>query len=77
MFGSLLVLCDIRRCFHFYTWLFTLSTPTVIVLFYGSVLTQLLVLLQLFDKWMSEQGLLNPDVRSAFVTCGDWDLQTM
>jgi len=32
---------------------------------------------QLFDKWMLEQGLLNPDVRSAFVTCGDWDLQTM
>jgi len=32
---------------------------------------------QLFDKWMQEQGLLNTDVRSAFVTCGDWDLQTM
>jgi ERI1 exoribonuclease 3 len=33
--------------------------------------------LQLFDQWMNEQGLLNPGSRSVFVTCGDWDLQTM
>jgi ERI1 exoribonuclease 3 len=33
--------------------------------------------LQMFDQWMDEQGLLSPDSRSIFVTCGDWDLQTM
>lgn len=33
--------------------------------------------LELFDKWMQDEGLLNPDIRSAVVTCGDWDLQTM
>lgn len=26
---------------------------------------------------MEEQGLLKDDVKSIFVTCGDWDLATM
>ncbi|XP_066548568.1 ERI1 exoribonuclease 3 isoform X2 [Amia ocellicauda] len=33
--------------------------------------------LQMVDEWMSKEGLLNPDVHSIFVTCGDWDLKTM
>lgn len=47
-------------------------------LFWGTeIVDNLICATQLFDKWMQEQGLLNPEVRSAFVTCGDWDLQTM
>jgi len=33
--------------------------------------------LQLFESWMVTQGLLQGDVKFAFVTCGDWDLETM
>jgi len=33
--------------------------------------------LKMVDKWMRDENLLNPEVRSIFVTCGDWDLQTM
>ncbi|XP_059166994.1 ERI1 exoribonuclease 3-like [Physella acuta] len=33
--------------------------------------------LQSFHHWMENEGLLNPDVRSIFVTCGDWDLKSM
>ncbi len=30
-----------------------------------------------FHKWMFKNGLLEPNVTSCFVTCGDWDLKTM
>ncbi|KAI0208205.1 ERI1 exoribonuclease 3 [Lamellibrachia satsuma] len=33
--------------------------------------------LQMFDKWMADEDLWNDDIRSVFVTCGDWDLKTM
>lgn len=33
--------------------------------------------LMMFDQWMEKEGLLRNDVRSIFVTCGDWDLFTM
>lgn len=33
--------------------------------------------LQSFHEWMKSQNLLNPNVSSVFVTCGDWDLKTM
>ncbi|XP_005098403.1 ERI1 exoribonuclease 3 [Aplysia californica] len=33
--------------------------------------------LQSFHKWMVSEGLLEPGVKRAFVTCGDWDLKTM
>jgi len=33
--------------------------------------------LTMVDKWMTDENLLKPEVRSIFVTCGDWDLQTM
>uniref|UniRef100_A0A8C4S932 ERI1 exoribonuclease family member 3 n=1 Tax=Erpetoichthys calabaricus TaxID=27687 RepID=A0A8C4S932_ERPCA len=33
--------------------------------------------LQKVNNWMADEGLLNPNVSSAFVTCGDWDLKTM
>lgn len=33
--------------------------------------------LQDFDRWMQEEGLLNPGINICFVTCGDWDLKTM
>ena len=33
--------------------------------------------LQDFDRWMQEEGLLKPEVNICFVTCGDWDLKTM
>lgn len=33
--------------------------------------------LEEFDKWMSENNLVKPQVNSCFVTCGDWDLKTM
>lgn len=33
--------------------------------------------LKSFHKWMGDNGLLDPNVRSCFVTCGDWDLKTM
>ncbi|ESO89728.1 hypothetical protein LOTGIDRAFT_164750 [Lottia gigantea] len=32
--------------------------------------------LQSVDKWMEEEGLLKSEVKSVFVTCGDWDLKT-
>ena len=32
--------------------------------------------LQLFESWIVDQGLLQ-DVKFAFVTCGDWDLNKM
>ncbi|XP_052774198.1 ERI1 exoribonuclease 3-like [Mya arenaria] len=34
------------------------------------------VLLSL-DQWMLDNKLLDPEVKSLFVTCGDWDLKTM
>ncbi|XP_072023280.1 ERI1 exoribonuclease 3-like isoform X2 [Amphiura filiformis] len=30
-----------------------------------------------FQEWMDSQGLLVPECKSVFVTCGDWDLKTM
>ncbi|MGH0149124.1 UNVERIFIED_CONTAM: hypothetical protein FKN15_042174 [Acipenser sinensis] len=33
--------------------------------------------LQMVAEWMDKENLLNPDVSSVFVTCGDWDLRTM
>lgn len=33
--------------------------------------------LKMVDAWMLEQGLLDAEVNSLFVTCGDWDLKTM
>ncbi|KAH9504146.1 ERI1 exoribonuclease 3 [Bulinus truncatus] len=33
--------------------------------------------LQSFHQWMESENLLNPDIKSIFVTCGDWDLKTM
>jgi len=33
--------------------------------------------LQSVHSWMEREGLLDPSTRSVFVTCGDWDLQTM
>lgn len=33
--------------------------------------------LQMFHSWMGENGLLEPNCSSCFVTCGDWDLKTM
>ncbi|XP_048758195.1 ERI1 exoribonuclease 3-like [Ostrea edulis] len=35
------------------------------------------ILNKLFPTWMKEQGLLDPDNTSIFVTCGDWDLKKM
>ena len=32
---------------------------------------------QKFEKWMKDEGLLESDVSSIFVTFGDWDLKTM
>ncbi|KAM9111211.1 ERI1 exoribonuclease 3 isoform X3 [Balaenoptera ricei] len=29
------------------------------------------------DEWMAKEGLLDPNVKSIFVTCGDWDLKVM
>ncbi|MEE6495307.1 hypothetical protein FKM82_002005 [Ascaphus truei] len=29
------------------------------------------------DEWMAKEGLLDPSVKSIFVTCGDWDLKLM
>ncbi len=31
----------------------------------------------MFDEWMKSEGLLEDSVKSAFVTCGDWDLKVM
>lgn len=33
--------------------------------------------LEKFDKWMAENNLLDENVKSLFVTCGDWDLLKM
>ncbi|XP_062518592.1 ERI1 exoribonuclease 3-like [Corticium candelabrum] len=33
--------------------------------------------MQRFHEWMASHGLLDPSVKSCFVTCGDWDLKTM
>ncbi|XP_071117298.1 ERI1 exoribonuclease 3-like [Haliotis cracherodii] len=33
--------------------------------------------LEMFDEWMTKEGLLDGKTTSAFVTCGDWDLRTM
>eukprot|EP00062_Callorhinchus_milii_P014540 gi/632963826/ref/XP_007898099.1/ PREDICTED: ERI1 exoribonuclease 3 [Callorhinchus milii] len=33
--------------------------------------------LQMVDEWMKNEGLLDPNVNSIFVTCGDWDLRKM
>ena len=30
-----------------------------------------------FHQWMDQNGLLDPNLKSCFVTCGDWDLKTM
>ncbi|WAR23916.1 ERI3-like protein [Mya arenaria] len=32
---------------------------------------------QSLDQWMLDNKLLDPEVKSLFVTCGDWDLKTM
>lgn len=32
---------------------------------------------QRVDEWMAKEGLLDPSVKSIFVTCGDWDLKVM
>lgn len=37
----------------------------------------LLCTLQRVDEWMAKEGLLDPNVKSIFVTCGDWDLKVM
>lgn len=33
--------------------------------------------LQAFNMWMEKESLLKPDIKSIFVTCGDWDLRKM
>ncbi|XP_061423795.1 ERI1 exoribonuclease 3 isoform X2 [Lethenteron reissneri] len=33
--------------------------------------------LQMVDEWMEKEGLLDPETKSVFVTCGDWDLKVM
>uniref|UniRef100_A0A8B9NS93 ERI1 exoribonuclease family member 3 n=1 Tax=Accipiter nisus TaxID=211598 RepID=A0A8B9NS93_9AVES len=33
--------------------------------------------LERVDEWMAKEGLLDPSVKSIFVTCGDWDLKVM
>ncbi|XP_053395272.1 ERI1 exoribonuclease 3-like isoform X2 [Mercenaria mercenaria] len=33
--------------------------------------------LKSFDKWMADNKLLDENVKSVFVTCGDWDLNKM
>ncbi|XP_023617646.1 ERI1 exoribonuclease 3 isoform X7 [Eptesicus fuscus] len=33
--------------------------------------------LERVDEWMAKEGLLDPNVKSIFVTCGDWDLKIM
>ena len=33
--------------------------------------------LLLFDQWIKKEGLLDPNVKFTFVTCGDWDLNRM
>lgn len=33
--------------------------------------------LKAFDDWMVAEGIVQPGVKSIFVTCGDWDLQKM
>ncbi|KAK9404339.1 ERI1 exoribonuclease 3 [Crotalus adamanteus] len=33
--------------------------------------------LERVDEWMAKEGLLDPTVKSIFVTCGDWDLKVM
>lgn len=33
--------------------------------------------LEKFDLWMDDNGLLDPENTFVFVTCGDWDLKTM
>lgn len=37
----------------------------------------LLCTFQRVDEWMAKEGLLDPNVKSIFVTCGDWDLKVM
>ncbi|KAB0385482.1 hypothetical protein FD755_000438 [Muntiacus reevesi] len=33
--------------------------------------------LERVDEWMAKEGLLDPNVKSIFVTCGDWDLKVI
>uniref|UniRef100_A0A8C5QYF3 ERI1 exoribonuclease family member 3 n=1 Tax=Leptobrachium leishanense TaxID=445787 RepID=A0A8C5QYF3_9ANUR len=33
--------------------------------------------LERVEEWMAKEGLLDPSVKSIFVTCGDWDLKLM
>ncbi|XP_078461790.1 ERI1 exoribonuclease 3 isoform X2 [Lampetra planeri] len=33
--------------------------------------------LQMVDEWMEKEGLLDPETKSVFVTCGDWDLKVI
>ncbi|RMC08585.1 hypothetical protein DUI87_14832 [Hirundo rustica rustica] len=33
--------------------------------------------LERVDEWMAKEGLLDPSVKSIFVTCGDWDLKVI
>ncbi|XP_054547440.1 ERI1 exoribonuclease 3 isoform X2 [Talpa occidentalis] len=33
--------------------------------------------LEKVHEWMAKEGLLDPNVKSIFVTCGDWDLKVM
>ncbi|XP_078461792.1 ERI1 exoribonuclease 3 isoform X4 [Lampetra planeri] len=32
---------------------------------------------EMVDEWMEKEGLLDPETKSVFVTCGDWDLKVM
>ena len=33
--------------------------------------------LERVDEWMAKEGLLDPNVKSIFVTCGHWDLEVL
>ena len=33
--------------------------------------------LERVDEWMAKEGLLDPKVKSIFVTCGHWDLKVL
>ncbi|KAB0359240.1 hypothetical protein FD754_003396 [Muntiacus muntjak] len=51
----------------------------------GSLIIQAMVdgqpslqqVLERVNEWMAKEGLLDPNMKSIFVTCGDWDLNVM
>ncbi|KAB0377614.1 hypothetical protein FD755_012058 [Muntiacus reevesi] len=51
----------------------------------GSLIIQAMVdgqpslqqVLERVNEWMAKEGLLDPNIKSIFVTCGDWDLKVM